>query len=102
MVTRRQFLTVLAGASAGALILPRRTFFLPPPGGWRASDLSQYLTSQDAWYLPDYPRDLKYYTRSADLSEASLEEMCRQINALTDGTVMRVEPRFLIRGVRGV
>jgi len=42
MITRRLFLGLAAGA-AGALIVPelivpKRTFFLPPPGGWRPQD----------------------------------------------------------------
>lgn len=35
---RRSFLKLLAGSAAavaaGELLLPKRTFFLPPPGGW--------------------------------------------------------------------
>jgi len=50
MITRRLFLGLAAGA-AGALILPeliipKRTFFLPPPGGWRPQDYTQVTTAR--------------------------------------------------------
>jgi hypothetical protein len=59
MISRRSFL-------AAAWIIPptvailapemvRRSFFLPPAGGWRPFDASQYLTSPHSWYFPDYP-----------------------------------------------
>jgi hypothetical protein len=44
MVTRRKFLGILAGATAAIavpeLLIPKRTFFLPPLGGWRPTDLT--------------------------------------------------------------
>lgn len=43
MVTRRRFVSLLAGAAAVTLIgeLPSsKTFFLPPAGGWQPNDLS--------------------------------------------------------------
>lgn len=43
MITRRRFVSLLAGAAAVTLIgeLPSsKTFFLPPAGGWQPSDLS--------------------------------------------------------------
>jgi len=50
MITRRLFLGLAAGA-AGALILPelivpKRTFFLPPPGGWRPQDYTHVITTR--------------------------------------------------------
>lgn len=113
MTTRRQFLSILAGAmpliAAPALLLPRRSFFLPPPGGWPRSlpSLNAYLTSPNAWYLKtDHPDGLKKYHRyrCEDLTEGSLEAMCRQIRELTKerGHVLAIQPTHLMfYGPRG-
>lgn len=54
MISRRQFVGILAGAAAAIavpeLLVPKRTFFLPPPGGW-PNDMNRYFTSPYAWYL---------------------------------------------------
>lgn len=58
MITRRHFLAAVGIIPpAVAIFAPemvRRSFFLPPKGGWRF-DASPYLTSPNTWYLPDYP-----------------------------------------------
>jgi hypothetical protein len=42
MITRRLFLGFAAGALiVPELIVPKRTFFLPPPGGWRPEDYTR-------------------------------------------------------------
>lgn len=45
-ITRRRFLTGLGVAGAviavPELLLPRKTFFLPPAGGWNGSSVSLY------------------------------------------------------------
>ena len=45
MVSRRKFLSFLAGAAGAvavpALLVPNRSFFLPPPGGWPSWPHSQ-------------------------------------------------------------
>jgi hypothetical protein len=55
---------------------------------------SKYLTSKDAWYLPDYPGEMEtFYTTS--LSEQSLEDICIEINehiARDPGFVMSIKP----------
>jgi hypothetical protein len=98
MVTRRKFLTALAilpalTALGGAgLRLPARKDV--------EFEASPYLTSKDTWYLKTEHADgLKYFNRvspGADLTEASIEDMVKQIRALTDNEVMRVFPTKLI------
>ena len=64
MISRRQFLTYAAiGAGAIAvpeLLLPKRTFFLPPKGGWNSGKAfitfdpgSKDGTAFQAWHIDD-------------------------------------------------
>ena len=48
---RRRFLTNLLLAAPGALLLPSRTIFLPPAGGWPVDD---YFTLQWPFIVRNY------------------------------------------------
>jgi hypothetical protein len=51
-VSRRGFLGLLAGVTGTALVLPRRTFFLPPVGGWRPQDYTLEDVADHVYALP--------------------------------------------------
>ena len=54
MITRRQFLTTTGLAIAGLiipeLVLPQKTFFLPPPGGWPKDYAKQAVEAEKRYF----------------------------------------------------
>jgi hypothetical protein len=78
-MNRRGFLGVLAGAAAAIavpeLLIPKRSFFLPPPGGWRPSDLTSL--AQGRRYAEALARSLvhtKYVHRANVLNAIPFRE----------------------------
>jgi hypothetical protein len=57
MISRRGFLGMLGagGVGASALLLPRKTIFLPPPGGWPRGALASMVIPRT---------DLEYYAEA--------------------------------------
>lgn len=84
-MNRRGFLGLLAPAAAvlaaPALLIPRRTFFLPPAGGWHGTT----LTATDI-------RRAQQYMRDAD--EAMQRSLMRDMDKLINPPVMLVDGKF--------
>ena len=103
---RRDFVSMLIGASTAAILVPKRVFSLPPPmATGLLGSMNPYLTSKDAWYLKtEHPDGLALYTREhplsnnlatpVDLSEEALEHLCIDIRKLTDdrGIALTIRP----------
>jgi len=83
---RRDFVSMLIGASTAAILVPKRVFSLPP----------------HAWYLKtEHPDGLALYSREhplsynlVDLSEEALERLCIDIRKLNDdrGIALTIHP----------
>lgn len=107
MVTRRQFLGLLAGATAAlvvpALLEPERTFFLPPRGGWRPQDFGDFDTANLRYkayerYSTAWTDPKAVFGVPADLTERSLEDMLVALRRLTDerGLKIAVKPTHVV------
>ncbi len=102
---RRDFVSMLIGASTAAILVPKRVFSLPPPRDFTTADMTvnNYFTSPVAWYLKTehglvpYSREHPLSNNLAtpvDLSEESIEDMCIEIRKLTDdrGIALTIRP----------
>lgn len=111
-MNRRDFLRSFSAVPiAAAFVAPMtRTIFLPPRGGWviGIDQFGKYLTSNTAWFLPDYPRgtplqlnrSIPYsnaLSPDADLSEASLEQLLIDIQKPERKLVVRPTYRIVTK-----
>lgn len=72
-MNRRGFLGLLAAVPAAVVLVPKRTIFLPPRGGWPV-DMSRYLTSKACGSSRPSPTPKAMFWRKP-LNEESLEEL---------------------------
>lgn len=102
---RRDFVSMLIGASTASIIVPKQVFSLPPRG-FSTFDmtLKNYFTSPHVWFLKTEKQDgLRFYARqrlhdedlaghvlsnssaaAVDLSEQSIKNLVAEIRKLTD------------------
>jgi phage major head subunit gpT-like protein len=101
-ITRRGFISMLAIAGTGAVLLPNRKIFLPTrlheadrAGDFLTEDLRYAATERYSAGFTDWQG---VYGSSPDLSEASLEEALVKIRQMRDvkGLALAVKPSRLL------